>query len=126
MALRCLILVSISATIYVAYVIVEPSSSPVQEESVLNRVGVDSKKPKNVAYPSAINGENQTVAHVHAKLGEPDRAVELLRRMVKHGHLSALWERDFDPASVPLPESEAFDEFLKEYEALEQRLRGMY
>ena len=71
-------------------------------------------------------GENYILAAVHAKLGDMEGAVELLRAMVRHGEISLLWRRDFEMASVPLPNSEAFQDFLKEYEALEQRLRETY
>ena len=91
-----------------------------------DRASLIAEEERAFATDGFHDGANFYVADAHAKLGEPDRAVELLRRMVKHGKLDQLWERRFDFASIPIPESEAFDEFLKEYDALEQRLRDTY
>ena len=66
------------------------------------------------------------LAAVHARLGETERAVELLRRILRQGRFPADWELVFQLASAPPLESEAYDEFLEEYEAEEQRLREMY
>ena len=66
------------------------------------------------------------LAAVRAKLGETDRAIELLRRTVRQGRILPFWERSFELASVSLPASEALDEFRREYETLERRLRETY
>ena len=66
------------------------------------------------------------LAAVRAKLGETERAIELLRRIVQEGRIHPYWERAFEVASVPAPKSEAFDQFLEEYETQERRLREMY
>ena len=71
-------------------------------------------------------GDFYILAAVAAKLGETDRAVELLRHTVWLGGISPLWERPFELAGVSLPASEALDEFHREYEALERRLRETY
>ncbi len=66
------------------------------------------------------------LAVVHAKRGDTERAVELLRRSLRQGLVYLTWKISFRQAGVPLPESEAFDEFLKDFEAEERRLRKMY
>ncbi len=66
------------------------------------------------------------LAAVRAKQGEADRAAELLRHALRQGGLPYLWKLFFQAASVPPPQSAAFDQFLQEYEAEEQRLRELY
>ena len=66
------------------------------------------------------------LAAVRAKLGDTDAAVELLRHTVRLGRISPRWERPFELASVSLPASEAMDEFRREYQTLERRLRELY
>ena len=66
------------------------------------------------------------LAAVRAKLGETDRAAELLRRALRQGGLPHVWKVLFEAASVPPPRSADFDQFVEEYEAEEQRLRELY
>ena len=66
------------------------------------------------------------LAAVHARLGEPEQAVELLRRSVRDGRVNPYWRRSFEIASPTFLESEALDPFLEEYEAEERRLREKY
>ena len=68
----------------------------------------------------------EVLAAVFGKLGDMEGAVELLRAMASHGTINLSWKRRFDEASTPLPSSEAFRDFLKEYEEAEQRLRETY
>ena len=63
---------------------------------------------------------------VHARLGETERAAELLLRTVRQGVITPFWKRMLEVASAPPLESEVFDQFLREYEAEERRLREMY
>ena len=64
------------------------------------------------------------VVAVHARRGETERAVELLRQCVRGGlaDAGAYLELTFMP---PL-ESEAYDAFLEEREALRESLRERY
>jgi len=66
------------------------------------------------------------LAAVHAKRGDTERAVELLRRSLRQGLVDPTWEIYRRQAGAPLPKSEGFDQFLREFEAEERRLRAMY
>ena len=66
------------------------------------------------------------LAAVHAKLGETERAVELLRNIMRQGSINPAWKSYFEIASVFPLESEAFRSFVEEYEAEERRLRETY
>ncbi len=66
------------------------------------------------------------LAAVRARLGDTERAIELLRRVVRRGRIEPLWEPFLRRAFAPPMRSEAFDQFVKEYEAEAQRLREKY
>ncbi len=66
------------------------------------------------------------LAAVAAKLGDTDRAVELLRHTVRLGGILPLWERSFEIVGVSFAASDALGEFRREYESLERRLRETY
>jgi tetratricopeptide (TPR) repeat protein len=70
--------------------------------------------------------EVHSLAAVHARRGDTERAVELLRRGLRQGLVYPSWEFSLRQAGVPLPESEAFDQFLREFEAEKRRLRETY
>jgi tetratricopeptide (TPR) repeat protein len=63
---------------------------------------------------------------VHARLGDTERAMELLASSVQPGRLLFRWQGFLQLAFAPPMESERFDEFVKEYEAEERRLRELY
>ncbi len=63
---------------------------------------------------------------VHAKLGEPDRAVEILHRSLRQGFVYRSWEYFFQMAAVPVPESEAYRQFLLKFDAEARRLMETY
>ena len=65
-------------------------------------------------------------AVVHARLGETERAIELLRRSVRGGLAEPTWEVYFPVAFTPSLQSEAFNTLLEEYQALQKRLRDRY
>ena len=67
------------------------------------------------------------LAAVHAKRGETERAIDLLRAALQQGLIHPQWKNDlWVITSAPSIESEAFAEFLAEFEAEEQRLRELY
>ncbi len=63
------------------------------------------------------------LAAVRAKLGDTERALELLHQSLRQGLNYTTWKYFLEMASVPLP---AFDEFRREYETEVQRLRETY
>ena len=67
----------------------------------------------------------QRLATVHAKLGESERAVELLRRMLRSGRVEGHWRVLLRMAGVS-PDSPPYDQFREEYEVEHQRLLEMY
>ena len=69
--------------------------------------------------------ELPALAAVHAKLGESERAVELLRRSLRSGRIDKLALAALEIAGVRL-DSPPYDQFLKEYEAEVQRLGELY
>ena len=70
--------------------------------------------------------ELHQLAAVHAKRGDLDRAIELLRRSLRQGFVYRGWELFFQMAAVPIPESEAYREFLRDFEAETRRLMETY
>ncbi len=67
------------------------------------------------------------LAAVRAKMGDTERAIELLRLSLRRGLVLRSWERFFQMAGVPLPvESEVFLKFVKDFEAEERRLVETY
>ena len=66
------------------------------------------------------------LAAVRARLGDTERAIELLRRVVRRGRIEPWWESFLRLAFAPPMESEAFDEFVREYEREAERLRELY
>jgi TolB-like protein len=70
--------------------------------------------------------EVHSLAAVHARRGDTERAVELLNRSLRQGFVYPSLKLSFQMAGVPLLESEAFDRFLRDFEAEERRLREMY
>ena len=63
------------------------------------------------------------VVAVHARRGETERAVEILRQMVRGGLTPGGY---LQLAFIPSLESEAYDAFLEEREALRESLRERY
>ena len=84
-------------------------------------VGIDDLAP-----PDFNAWDTYYLAASLARVGEPERAVELLRGTVRMGRISPHWKLAFDVAAVPPLESESFARFLEEYETLEKRLRELY
>ena len=70
--------------------------------------------------------ELHQLASVHAKRGDLDRAIELLRRSFQQGFVYGGWEFFFKMAAVPIPESEAYREFVRDFEAETRRLMETY
>ena len=69
--------------------------------------------------------ELQALAAVHGKLGEAERALELLRRSLRSGRIENQGIGHLKMAGVRL-DSPPYDQFLKEYEAEKQRLLALY
>ena len=57
--------------------------------------------------------------------GDTEWAIELLRLSVSSGMISPAWRAYLQLASQTLLEAEAFETFVKEYEAEERRLREL-
>ena len=68
----------------------------------------------------------QYLAAVHARLGEMEKAIELLRGVVREGRIQPSWKAFLRLAFAPPPKSEAFEELVREYEAEARRLRELY
>jgi TolB-like protein len=69
--------------------------------------------------------ELPALAAVHAKLGESERAVELLRRSLRSGRVDGIALAVLKIAGVRL-DSPPYDQFLKEYKAERKRLDELY
>ena len=65
------------------------------------------------------------LAAVHARRGESERAVELLRQSLRSGRVNGTWSTFLRMAGIS-PESPPYDQFLEEYEAEKQRLLELY
>jgi tetratricopeptide (TPR) repeat protein len=65
------------------------------------------------------------VAAVHARRGESERAVDLLRRTLRSGRVGYHWRALLRMARAS-PDSPPYNEFLEEYEAEKQRLSELY
>ena len=66
-----------------------------------------------------------SLAAVHARRGESERAVEILRRLLHSGRIDTRWKPQLRMAGTS-PDSPPYDQFLKEYEAERQRLLELY
>ena len=78
------------------------------------------------ALSSGVNPFSNILATVHAKRGDTERAIELLRSSLRQGQATNYWRVDFQPlGGLPL-ESESFRAFLKEFEEERERLLAIY
>ena len=78
------------------------------------------------ALSSGFNFLVDSLAAVHAKRGNTERAIELLHRSLRQGRTENSWKTFFKLSAIPPLESQSYDAFVKELEAEQERLRALY
>ncbi len=90
------------------------------------RTALIAEEARAFAVDPDFNGyESKYLAAARATLGDTDRAVEILREQLRRGRLVD-WQMTIGALSPSLVEAAGFEEFRREYEAMDRRLRERY